>query len=95
MLKGSFLNELSTAVLIFVTSYFRAAYRVNAFDLVLATSKCIKYNLLSNHFYQKLLLYLEYYILVFYVTLYLRGTGGILSWFHDVVLQAFSSFLII
>ena len=47
------LSKRITAILIFVTSYFEAARRVTALDLILATFKFIKYNLLYNHFYQK------------------------------------------
>ena len=36
-----------------MTSYFWAASWVTALELALATCKCIKYNLLSNHFQQK------------------------------------------
>ena len=45
--------EKNTSILIFVTSYFWAASRVTALDLALATCRCIKFNLLSNHFQQK------------------------------------------
>ena len=59
------LSKRITAILIFVTSYFEAARRATALDLILAIFKFIKYNLLYNHFYQNLLLYAEYYETIF------------------------------
>ena len=56
-------------VLIFGTPDYRAASWLTAIDLALAICKCIKYNHLSNHFSPKnLLLYTEYYKLIFHVT---------------------------
>ena len=50
-----------------MTSYFGEASQVTALDLVLATCKCKKYHLSLNICTKNLLLYAEYFELIFYV----------------------------